>query len=124
MFLTVCLLFGLLAAAEPTRGLPPDQPESDMLTVQINKLSSTESSRETLLSLINSERARAGVRLLQWDNKLAEAARGSKASLTCCNVSTSAQSVSMQPARMLCTMSAPRERMKHSPNRHGTWRTW
>ncbi len=74
MLLTVCLLFGLLAPAEPTRGLPAGPPDTDILIVPIATLS-TENSQAKLLDLINGERARVGVGPLQWDDKLAEAAR-------------------------------------------------
>jgi uncharacterized protein YkwD len=75
VFLTACLFFGLLAAAEPAAGLPPATPDADTLTVPIGTLSTTENSQQTLLNLINSERTKAGLKLLEWDDRLAEAAR-------------------------------------------------
>lgn len=74
MLFTACLFFGLLAAAEPTRGLPAAAPDSDTLTVPSITLP-TANAQEVLLNLINSERAKAGLKPLQWDDRLAEAAR-------------------------------------------------
>jgi uncharacterized protein YkwD len=75
VFLAACLFFGLLAAAEPTRGLPSATPEADTLTIPTTTIPDTQNSQQTLLDLINSERTKAGLKLLQWDDRLAEAAR-------------------------------------------------
>lgn len=74
MLLAACLLFGLLAA-EPQPGLPDGTSGSEMLTVVPSTLPNNQNSPAVLLNLINRERRLAGLRPLEWDSKLADAAR-------------------------------------------------
>ncbi len=74
MLLAACLLFGLLAA-EPQPGLPDGTSGSEMLTVAPSILPSSQNQQAVLLDLINRDRSKAGLSPLDWDAKLAEAAR-------------------------------------------------
>jgi len=74
VLLAACLLFGLLAA-EPQPGLPDGTSGSEMLTVVPSTLPKSQNSPAVLLNLINRERRLAGLRPLEWDSKLADAAR-------------------------------------------------
>jgi len=74
VLLAACLLFGLLAA-EPQPGLPDGTSGSEMLTVVPSTLPNNQNSPAVLLNLINRERRLAGLRPLEWDSKLADAAR-------------------------------------------------
>ena len=74
MLLAACLLFGLLAAA-PQPGFPDGTSGSEMLTVVPSALPNTQNSSVVLLDLINRERRTAGLKPLEWDSKLADAAR-------------------------------------------------
>ncbi len=73
MLLAACLLFGLLA--EPQPGLPDGTSGSEMLMVAPSTLPSSQNQQAVLLDLINRERGEAGLKPLEWDAKLAEAAR-------------------------------------------------
>ena len=73
MLLAVCLFFGLLGV-EPQPGPPADTPAADILTIPITPPASSHNPQAALLNLINMERSKAGVKPLNWDAKLAEAA--------------------------------------------------
>jgi len=74
VLLAACLLFGLLAA-EPQPGLPDGTSGAEMLTVVPSTLPNSQNPPVVLLNLINRERRLSGMRPLEWDSKLADAAR-------------------------------------------------
>jgi len=74
VLLTACLLLGVLTA-EPQPGLPDGTSGREMLTVPATTLPGNQNPQMVLLDLINGERGKAGLKLLTWDERLAEAAR-------------------------------------------------
>lgn len=82
MLLAACLLFGLLGADPQPGAVASAMPDVDTPTVPAANLiigsvsSISRNPQELLLDMINSERSKAGLKLLQWDDRLAEAARG------------------------------------------------
>ena len=74
MLLTACLILGALTA-EPQPGLPDGTSGQEMLTVPAANQRDLRDPQQVLLERINDDRARAGLKPLAWDARMAEAAR-------------------------------------------------